>query len=52
MQTGDNTPQQTQTATIPWVEVGSAENAQKTHGNTLPCIFLSYILVFYEKSKG
>lgn len=26
MQTGDNTPQQTQTATIPWVEVGSAEN--------------------------
>lgn len=28
MQTGDNTPQQTQTATIPWVEIGSADGVQ------------------------
>lgn len=28
MQTGDNTPQQTQTATIPWAEIGSADGAQ------------------------
>lgn len=28
MQTGDNTPQQTQTATIPWTEIGSADGVQ------------------------
>lgn len=28
MQTGDNTPQQTQTATIPWVEIGSTDGVQ------------------------